>query len=333
MKRITIKDIAKALNMHHSTVSRSLRNDASINDETKKKVIRYAKKQGYQINRSALQLRGNASNVIGVIVPNIHHHFFSNIISFITNYAFTKGYIVSVFQSNESISQEKEIINAIIQNNITGVIASLSMETLDVAHFKQLQKYEVPLVLFDRVSNDLDVPNVLVNNVEAVKNTVALLVKKGCTKIAYLSGISSVMLYRERQDGYLSGLIKNNLAYKNIIESVEGLTIQNGMKMTRQLLCGNDEPDAVICDSHLLMQGFFAEYNEFKKHSSPQKEILAATFGGYQGLSSIYPGVVFIQQPENEIAEASFNLLLNCISDELTESKAVKSFDVSIIEN
>lgn len=330
MKRITIKDIAKALNVHHSTVSRALRDDSSVSNETKKKVLGYAKKYGYQINRSALQLRGNASNVIGVIVPNIYHNFFSNIISYITNYAFSQGYIVSVFQSNESVSQEKEIIKAIVQNNMAGVIASLSMETSDTAHFKLLHKFGIPLVLFDRVNNDIEAPKVVLNNQLALEQTVDLLVQKGCEKIAYLSGISSVLLYSERQKGYMAGLLKNKLAYKRIIELTDGFTIQNGMKITRQLLEGVEKPDAIICDSHLLMQGFFAEYARVE--NCPE-QIKIASFGGYQGIYSVYPGVIFIQQPENEMAVASFNTLLNCISNEPEKLNTIEKFEASIFEN
>lgn len=330
MKRITIKDIAKSLDLHHSTVSRALRNENSINDETKKKVMNYAKKHGYQINRNALQLRGESGNMIGVIVPNIYHSFFSNMISHITDYAFNKGFIVSVFQSNESLSHEKEIIKAIVQNNLSGVIASLSLETTDVNHFVQLQKYGIPLVLFDRVNNDIDVPKVFINNRLAVEQTVNLLAARGREKIAYLSGISSVMLYRERHEGYEIGLTRNKLEYRNIIESVSGFTIENGMRLTKQLLSGNDIPDAVICDSHLLMQGFYAELNEGEK-ASPQ--ITVATFGGYHGLSSVYPGVIFIQQPENEIAEASFNMLYDCMNSDSSDCNLTHIFEAKIIEN
>ena len=123
MTRITIKDIAKELHLHHSTVSRALRNDGKVNEITRNKVIDYAKSFGYQVNMNALQLRGSVRNVIAVIVPNINHNFFSNIVSIITNKAFENGYMVSVFQSNEKYEQEVVIINTVIQHNIAGVIA------------------------------------------------------------------------------------------------------------------------------------------------------------------------------------------------------------------
>ncbi len=327
MKRITIKDIAFALELHHSTVSRALRNDNAINADTKKRVLAYAKKHGYLINRNALQLRGNASNVIGVIVPNIHHNFFSNIISYITNYSFKKGFIVSVFQSNESISQEKEIINAVLQNNMSGVIASLSMETVDAGHFKLLDDYHIPLVLFDRVDKKLNVPTVTINNSGAVEQVVNKLVEKGYSRIAYLSGKTSVILYHERHKGYDAGIGKNKLAYMRVIDSFDGLNIENGIQLTRLLLGETTVPDAIICDSHLLMQGV---YSELKRQN---KQIALATFGGYLGLSEVYPGVTFIQQPEKEIAEATFNLLFDCINNKNINCNLMKEFEVQIIEN
>jgi len=327
MKRITIKDIAKSLNLHHSTVSRALRNDNSVNNETKKKVLEFAKTHGYQINRNALQLRGNPSNVIGVIVPNIYHNFFSNIISYITNFAFANGYIVSVFQSNESISQEEEIIKAIVQNNIAGVIASLSMESTNAVHFHKLKQYNIPLVLFDRVDNHLKVPKVTINNTEVLEQTIDFLVQKGKSRIAYLSGKDSILLYAERQKGYSKGITKNNLQYTNIINASEKFNIENGIAIAQYLLNSEIIPDAIICDSHLLMQGIFSET---KKSKHP---IHLVTFGGYKGLASVYPGVTFIQQPENEIACEAFNLLLKCIKDETTTCDIHKEFDAKIIDN
>jgi LacI family transcriptional regulator len=327
MKRITIKDIAKSLELHHTTVSRALRNDNAINTDTKKRVLAYAKKHGYLINRNALQLRGDASNIIGVIVPNIHHNFFSNIISYITNYSFGKGYTVSVFQSNESVSQEKEILKAIVQNNIAGVVASLSMETTDASHFHKLKDYNIPLVLFDRIDNTLNVPTVTLNNVKALKQTVSLLVQKGRKRIAYLSGSAEVALYAQRQMGYIEGLKKNMLDYNLIIDSFDGFNIESGIKVTRELLQSSNVPDAIICDSHLLMQGVYSELKLQAKH------IELATFGGYQGLSSVYPGVFFIQQPETEIAQTAFDLLISCMKNATADCSIHKKFEAKIIEN
>jgi LacI family transcriptional regulator len=308
-------------------VSRALRDDKAVNNETKQKVLAFAKTHGYQINRNALQLRGNPSNVIGVIVPNIYHNFFSNIISYITNFAFANGYIVSVFQSNESISQEEEIIKAIVQNNIAGVMASLSMESTNAVHFQKLKQYNIPLVLFDRVDNQLKVPRVTINNSDVLEQTIDFLVQKGKKHIAYLSGKSSIVLYSERQKGYKKGITKNNLQYTNIVNASKGFNIENGITIAENLLNSETIPDAIICDSHLLMQGIFSE---IKKAKQP---IHLVTFGGYKGLASVYPGVTFIQQPENEIACEAFNLLLKCIQNEAASCNIHKEFDAKIIDN
>ncbi len=330
LKRITIKDIARELNLHHSTVSRALRNDSSVKEETRQKVNDFAREKGYQVNMSALQIRGSIKTTLAVIVPNINHAFFSNIISFISNQAFARGYVVSVFQSNERVAQEQEIIKAVIRNNMAGVIASLSMETDQVDHFRQLQQFNIPLVLFDRVSNEIDVPKVVIHNARAVESTVDVLVRKGCRKIAYLAGKSSVLNYHERQTGYLAGVQKNGLTYSNILELSDGFTIPNGIKQSRKLLGEKEIPDAVLCDSHLLMQGFVAGVHAAGSKSAP---ITVASFGGYHGFSSVYPGVVFIEQPERKIADASLDQLLYCINHSFPKHPEVQRFDVSIIEN
>ncbi len=186
-KRITIKDIAKELNLHHSTVSRALRNDPRIKLETQKKIVDYADENGYYVNMSALHLRGMIKNVIAIIVPNINHRFFSEIISNLTNIANENGFVMSIFQSNESLVEEKKIIKTIIKNNYAGVIASLSMETKNGLHFMELSKYHIPLVLFDRVC-DINVSKVVVDNFGIISKAVNLLCQKGYKRIAYISG-------------------------------------------------------------------------------------------------------------------------------------------------
>ena len=144
-ERITIKDISRQLNIHHSTVSRALRNSSKVKKETKKQIVDYAKKHGYKVNMNALKLRGSVKNVIAVIVPNINHDFFANIISVITDMAYNKGYIVSIFQTNESLELEKKVLDSIIHNNIAGVIASVSMQTTAPDHYEVLKKIQYPI--------------------------------------------------------------------------------------------------------------------------------------------------------------------------------------------
>jgi LacI family transcriptional regulator len=329
MKRITIKDIARELGMHHSTVSRALRSSPEINAETTQRVVNYATLKGYQVNRNALYLRGVGSGIIGVIVPNIYHSFFSNFVSIITRLAFDSGYIVAVFQSEESFEQEKEIIKSIIQQNIAGVIASISMETTDVTHFQQLAQYKIPLVCFDRINPTLGKSTVVLDNESALKNAVSLLNRKGYSKIAYLSGNPDINLFEKRQIGYYLGLKEIKARYQKCILITDGFTLEQGFITTKKMLEREDKPDAIIFDSHLLAWGALSYLKENKRDLVDKIGI--ASFGGFPFLSIASPNILSIQQPEESMANASFELLVKAISNPAdTEIKEIK-FQATII--
>lgn len=331
LKRITIKDIARELNLHHSTVSRALRNDTSVKTDTREKVIEYAKSHGYQINLSALQLRGSKKNMIAVLVPNINHNFFSNIVSTITNLAYEKGYVVSVFQSNEKYLQEKEIVNTLIQNNFAGVIASVSMETVDSEHLKQLKDYKIPLVLFDRICPDINVPKVTVNNFEIVEEAVRILIKKGYKRIAHITGTDRLNVFRDRQSGYLSAILKNNLDYIKSIIIDSDFTIEEGKKATEKLFNEKITPDALICDSHFLTLGAIFKIRDLGLSIPDDVGLVGFSDNPYIEITS--SEVISIIQPDEAIARAAFELIMKKIEhvdSEITESL---TFSATIIEN
>ena len=319
--RVTIKDIARELNIHHSTVSRALRDDKRVKPETKKKIVGYAKSHGYQVNMSALHLRGSIRNVIAIIVPNINHQFFSNIISQITNLANENGYVVSIFQSNEDFDQEREIINTIIQNNVAGVIASVSMKTADGSHFEELKKYKIPLVFFDRVC-DIDVPKVVVNNYEIVMQAVDMMIGKGYKRIVHVTGTSMLNVFRERQRGYTDGVKLNKLSYRKIYQVDKGFTIADGKEAAKELFSSQVKPDAILCDSYNLLLGIISYFDEFGL-KVPQ-DVGLIGFGENPTMEVIKPGITAIVQPDAEVARWTYKILEEKINnDEEGENESI----------
>ncbi len=328
MKRITIKDIARELKIHHSTVSRALRDDKSVSEETRKRVNDFAKENGYQVNINALQLRGNVKNMIAILVPNIHHNFFSNIVSTVADLAFQKGFVLSIFQSNENYLQEKEIIKNLIRNNVAGVIASISMETINSEHFRELKKYNIPLVLFDRVCPDLDIPKVMVNNLEVVASAVELLINKGYRNIAHISGSKHINVFNDRQEGYMSAIKKHGLKYHKVVRINSAFTIDKGKQATENLFLDNIKPDALICDSHFLTLGAIYKIRELNLKIPEDVGIVG--FGDNPYVAALNSGVISIVQPESSIANEVFELILkkienfdNNISEKITISASI----------
>ncbi len=327
--RITIKDIARELKVHHTTVSRALRNDSQISVKTRGKIIEFARTHGYQVNMSAVHLRGSVSNVLGVLVPNINHRFFSNIVGIIADLAYQDGFIVAVFQSNENYEQEKEIINTLIKNNVAGVMASVSMETSVFGHFSMLQDFNIPLVFFDRVCREMNVPRIVLNNRAIVKETVDLLVKNGYRKIAHISGTDELNVFRERQEGYTEAIQKHTLLYHKIYKIDHAFTAEDG-EMAIDFLFSNDEkPDALICDSPNLMMGTIKKLREL--NLKIPEEIGVISFGENESAEIIEPGISCIVQPVEAMAQNTYSELLKQIGKDDYEGNEEIIVNASII--
>lgn len=319
-QQITIKDIAKQLGVHHSTVSRALSGDSRIKKETQERICKYAEEHDYVPNANALSFRDGKQNIIALIVPNVNHSFFSNIISFITNYANEEGYIIAVFQSNEHQQEEKNIIHNIIRNRFAGVIASLSMQSTNISHFKQLEDYNIPLVLFDRVDYSLAVSKVIAQDRKAVYDAVNILKQKGYQRIAFLGGSQDMELFRERKKGYLDGLSEND--YQNFIEIKTNFFIQTGKEIIEELMQSATPPDAIISNSFNLSLG---AYLAAKKNNwiIPEKFGLIS-FGSSDVAKVLTPSISIIQQPEIEFAKESFNLLLRQLKKRNTAPQTIE---------
>jgi len=314
-KRITIKDIAKELNVHHSTVSRALRNDPRVNEKTRDLVLNYALKHEYQANMNAVQLRGSTNNTIALIVPNINHTFFSDIVSQLTNIAYKKGYIISVFQSNEDYEQEAGIVNTIIKHNYAGVIASISKTTTDSKHFGLLSTFGIPLVFFDRVCDDIITPKVLVNNYEITFEATEYLIQKGYTHIAHLTGPTHINVFNDRQRGYRDALVRHGLSYIRQLALDEEFSVELGEKCLKDLLRETEKPDAIISSSILLTMGIVVCARE--NHLKIPQDLGLIGFGNHLSSLIMQPGLTSIYQSETEIATISYDLLDKMIQKEL----------------
>jgi len=318
-KRITIKDIAKELNVHHSTVSRALRNDPRVNEKTRDLVLAYSLKHEYQTNMNAVQLRGTSNNTMALIVPNINHSFFSDIVSQLTNIAYKKGYILSVFQSNEDYDQEVGIVNTIIKHNYAGVIASISKKTSDSKHFRLLNTFGIPLVFFDRVCDDMLTPKVLVNNYEVTFEATESLIGKGYKRIAHITGPTHINVFNDRQNGYNDALMKHGMSYNRHLSLDEEFTVELGERCLRNFMDEKEKPDAIISSSILLTMGITVQARAMSL-GIPQ-DLALIGFGNHLSSIIMQPRLTSIYQSETEIAQISFDLLDKMIQKELPISE------------
>lgn len=208
-QKITLKHIAKELDVSISTVSKALKNSEEISRDTKEKIQAFARLYNYKPNNIAISLKNKRTKNIGVIIPDIVHHFFTTVVRGIENLANAKGYNVIVCLSDESF--DKEVINMemLANGSIDGFVMSLSAGTekkKDFNHLKEVTDQGIPLVLFDRVTDEIDCDKVLIDDVQGAYLATKKLLDEGRRKIALLTTENYFSVSRNRNKGYEKAL-------------------------------------------------------------------------------------------------------------------------------
>ncbi len=248
--QITIKDIAKQLGVSPSTVSRALKDHPDISASTKKAINDLAKKLNYSPDPIALSLKSRKSNIIGVIVPEIVHYFFSTVIHGIEDIADLSGYNVMICESAESFDREVKNIDALLSSRVDGILVSITKETRIFKHFEKVQNTGIPLVFFDRVPDDIDTDKVIVDDEAGSFEAVDHLIKIGCKRIVHLSAPDHLEIAKNRINGYLRALRTNNMpVLPELIIKCD--VIDEAKKIIPDLLSKSPRPDGFFAVNDL----------------------------------------------------------------------------------
>ncbi|RYF88359.1 MAG: LacI family transcriptional regulator [Chitinophagaceae bacterium] len=246
ISRVTILDIARELNITAATVSRALNNHSAIRDSTKKLVHQMAEKLQYQPNKIASSLRLGRSNIIGVIIPSAEISFFGSVVHGIEKIANQHNYNLLIYQSNELYEFEKKGVQTFLQSRVDGVIASITKETLNLDHYAAIRRQGVPLVLFDRTSDDLEVSSVVVDDYAGAFAATRHLIEQGCTRIAHIGGQQHVGIFHQRLNGYTDALNAHNIAVDEDLIVYGKVSVDSGRSCMQYLLTEGITPDGVF---------------------------------------------------------------------------------------
>lgn len=222
--KATLKQIAKELGVSVSTVSKALNESSEISEPTKKRVQEYAKLKNYKPNVIGLSLKSRKTKTIGVIIPNILNSFFAKVFSGIEKVADEKGYKVMTCISNESLEKEINVLEMLSNGTIDGFILSVAEETQkmnEYNHFKAIINEGTPIVMFDRIAEEVNCDKVVVDDYESAVNATEHLIQSGCKKIALLSTIDNLSVGKLRAKGFYKAFEKNGL---NVDENLVVLT-------------------------------------------------------------------------------------------------------------
>lgn len=326
---VTIKDIAKALGFSTSTVSRALRDSYEISTETKKIVLEYAQKINYRPNPIALSLKERRSCSIGVIVCEIANSFFSQAINGIESIAYSKGYNVIISQSHESYKREMIDLQYLASRSIDGLLISVSTETTDFSHLKELHERGLPIVFFDRVVDDITTHKVVVDNQKGASDAVNHLIEKGYKRIAHIANSPYLSITKSRIEGYTQALIKHNIKPDdNLLQYCDhgGLDYDEVEKILKKLLSLRNRPDAIFASADKITTACL-RYFKANKIKVPD-DIALVGFSNSNLTELLDPPLTIVKQPAFEMGEIATSLLLDLI-----ESKhPITDFETRILE-
>ena len=322
MKRqITIKDIAEKLNVSPSTVSRSLKDHPDISIKTRNAVKELAKLLGYKPNLIALNLKNSRTNTIGLLVPEIEHHFFSTIINGIEEVAYQNNYNVLIVQSNESYLREVLNTQTLLGNRVDGMLASFSKETRDFSHFQQLIDNEIPLVFYDRAVEDLHADVVVVDDYSGAYNAVKHLISKGCERIAFYSAPQHLLLGKDRFNGYIDALESHNIEYdKNLVYSCD--TFESAIKISRSILKKVDRPDGIFAVNDLTAVGIMKVARNLGINIPEELKIVG--FENSKDGSICDPELTTVDQFGYTLGKKAMTILLDRIKNDSPDYKPIK---------
>ena len=213
----SINDIARALGVSASTVSRALKDHPDISEQTRQRIQEFARSVNYRPNALALGLKQQRSFTLGIIIPEIVHHFFSSIISGIEDVAYGKGYRLMICQSNEEFERERMNLQALLDHRVDGILVSMSKNTFQYDHFEDTVGQGIPLVFFDRVCKNMETDRVVTDDYQGAHLITTHLLRKGCRRILHLAAPQHLVIGRERLEGYTEALTDHNIGIDPVL--------------------------------------------------------------------------------------------------------------------
>lgn len=332
MKRhqITIKDIAEKLNISPSTVSRALKDHPDINPKTKESVKELAKKYNYVPNRIAQGLLLNKSNIIGVIIPEIIHHFFSSVISGIENVAYQNGFNVMVCQSQETYEMEVKNVETLLSSHIDGMLISITKETKDIKHLQNLEEMGIPMAFFDRIVEEIEADRIIVDDFGGGYKATQHLISQGCKKIAHLHGPLNLLIGRNRYNGYIRAMEENNIPLKDeyIVFCDQH---EEAMKETQKLLQLPSPPDAIFCVNDATAIGAMKAIK--KQGLKIPEDIAIVGFTNSFICTMSDPELSTVDQKGYEMGQEAAKLIISRIlqKDDIPDKPVTKILDTEVI--
>lgn len=315
MQNITLRDIAKVLNLSVSTVSRALTDSYQIGDKTKKLVLEYAKAHNYVPNRMARGLKEGKSRSIGVVVCSIDNSFVSQMLDGIDQFCTANDYQLIIMQSKENCEQEKACVNLLYAGGIDGLLISPTYQTTDFDYLKKLQNDGLPIVLFDRLSENINTHKVAVDNFKGAYNAVVHLIANGFKNIAHINSDSKLNLATDRLEGYKKALNDHQIPYNDdLVKFCDPVNLADSLTIAiKELVSLSHKPDAIFTATDQISTQSLSVLNQMN-YQIPN-DIALIGFSNTDLANVLHPALSTVYQPAFEIGNIAAKQLLNLIQN------------------
>ncbi len=313
---ITIKDIARVLGISPSTVSRALKDHPDISEETKSLVKTFAEKVHYRPNALALSLRRQKTYTLGLIIPEIIHHFFSSVISGMEDLAYGEGYHLMICQSNENYYREVINTQALLDHRVDGLLVSISKTTREFNHLKIAMENGTPLVFFDRICDEIETDRVLTDDFEGALVATSHLIGRGSKRILHLAAPKHLLIGKNRMEGYKQALINNGIPInESMILKCD--TREDVFSLRKEIteLARNIDGIFAVNDSTAIAAMQILQENGFKIPS----DIAVIGFGDGPNATIAHPPLTTVEQKGYEMGREAVRLLIQKIENPGTQ--------------
>ncbi len=292
---MNLKQLAKELSLSISTVSKALRDSHEISIATKKKVLAKAKELNYQANPYASSLRKQKSKTIAVVIPEVVNDFFGPVINGIESIAQEKGYHVLIYLTHEDMQKEVAFTNILQNGRADGILMSLAEQTTDTLHLEALKERDIPLVFFDRVADNIDVPKIITDDFNSSVNATQHLIDNGCKRIAFLSISETLSISNKRLNGYLEACKTNHIKTDNNLVLYCTGDDQAKKDLIRKLLSRKNRPDGIFASVEKLALCAYEICEELKLNIPDDVKVIS--FSNLKTASLLNPSLTTITQP------------------------------------
>jgi len=319
-----MKDIAAQLNVSVATVSRALKNSPNISKSRREMIQKFAREHDYYPNVIAEQLRHSRqkpSQIIGVILPEIVHFYFSSVLSGVEKKAKERGYRIMVAQSDESYEREMEICESFMKNKVCGIIVSQAKDTVQYDHFKKLVNNGIPLVFYDRICPALNASRVVVDDYQGAYKAVSYLIETGCKRIAFYGSNMNMEISKNRFNGYKDALYHHGMKPdESLIRQCD--TRDEAEKLTPSLLNMKNRPDGFFAINDETALGVL--YTAKRMGLRVPEDVAVCGFTDSERAVSCDPMLTTVKQDGKEVGSQAVDVLIDTVEGKLSMDRAEK---------